>query len=382
MATYVSNIVHVINKTPTRGGGGTDTLVTLSGIGTLQSSPLLFTDIQGTTWLYFTTTTGNLYAAGGFLGVAGAYIDSVGGNVRTFWKSGDTGILPNTTPVLDGGGSLYVCTSSAVFRYPTPPSTTTPVANNTATPNVYQWTQPGTIRTSPIISSQNKLSFVAFDPISKINYIRTLSSDPVFITDYAIPDFTIPNVTYVSGDGQTTPYVVSYNGEIYTANGGSIGGGSAFQHVFLRAVVAIPGAPIYVSGDDYYPDTGNPFGNLSTVVSGVSVFGAWLQITAPSAFILTSYNLLWVNGRSASIPDSWVIAGSTDGGTTFTRVDTQLGQFPTFVDNGLENVSSWSLPLNTRAYTTYRIIVTMTSGGTRTVGIGSWNLFTNIQINN
>lgn len=176
MATYVSNIVHVINKTPARGGGGTDTLVTLSGIGTLQSSPLLFTDAQGTTWLYFTTTTGNLYAAGGFLGVVGPYIDSTGGNVRTFWKSGDTGILPTTTPVLDGAGSLYVCTSSAVFRYPTPPSTSTPVANNTATPNVYQWTQPGTIRTSPIISSQNRLSFVAFDPISKINYIHTLSS--------------------------------------------------------------------------------------------------------------------------------------------------------------------------------------------------------------
>lgn len=176
MATYVSNIIHVINKTPARGGGGADTLVTLSGIGTLQSSPLLFTDAQGTTWLYFTTTKGILYAAGGFLGVVGAYIDSTGGNVRSFWKSGDTNILSTVTPVLDGGGSLYVCATRAIYRYPTPPSTSTPVANNTATPNVYQVGGQVTIRTPPIISSQNRLSFVAFDENQKINYIYTLSS--------------------------------------------------------------------------------------------------------------------------------------------------------------------------------------------------------------
>jgi hypothetical protein len=212
-------------------------------------------------------------------------------------------------------------------------------------------------------------------------YIRNYAPNPIYESGYAIPDFTIPNVTYVSGDGQNTPYVVSYNGETYIANGGSSSGGSGFQNVFLRAVVAIPGAPKYISGSDYDSVTGDANGILSTVVSGVTVPGAWLEITAPSAFVLTSYNLLWLDGESASIPDNWVIAGSTDGGTTFTRVDTQIGQVATFVANGLTNVSSWSLPLNTSAYTTHRIIISKTSGGTDIVGIGSWNLFTNIQIN-
>ena len=113
----------------------------------------------------------------------------------------------------------------------------------------------------------------------------------------------------------------------------------------------------------------------------MTVQGAWLEITAPSAFILTSYNLLWLNDVTASIPDDWVIAGSTDGGTTFTLVDTQTGQVATFTANGVYNISSWSLPFNTAAYTTYRIVISKTSGGTDVVGIGSWNLFKNIQIN-
>ena len=214
-------------------------------------------------------------------------------------------------------------------------------------------------------------------------YIRNYAPNPIYESDYAIPDFTIPNVTYVSGDGVSSPYVVTYNGGTYIANGGSSGGGGyMFQNVFLRAVVAVPGAPVYLSGNDYDPDGGLALETLSTVVSGETIYGAWLEITAPSAFVLTSYNLLWINDIPASIPDNWVIAGSTDGGTTFTLVDTQVGQYANaFSVNGVYNVSSWSLPLNTTAYTTYRIVISKTTGGTDVVGIGSWNLFTNIQIN-
>lgn len=176
LATFASNTVYVINKTPTRFGGGADTIVTLSGIGTLLSSPMLFTDFQATTWLYFTTTSGILYAAGGFLGVPGAYIDSSGGNVGSFWRSSESNVLSNITPVIDGGGSLYVCSSSAVYRYPTPPTSSRPVAFSTAGPNLFQYTTPGTIRTSPVISTQNKLSFVAFDSASGSNYVYTISS--------------------------------------------------------------------------------------------------------------------------------------------------------------------------------------------------------------
>jgi hypothetical protein len=71
---------------------------------------------------------------------------------------------------------LYVCAPTAVYRYPTPPSSSMPVAFNTAGPNLFQYITPGTIRTSPVISSQNKLSFVAFDGASGSNYVYTISS--------------------------------------------------------------------------------------------------------------------------------------------------------------------------------------------------------------
>lgn len=176
LATYASNTIYVINKTPTRFGGGADTIVTLSGLGTLLASPMLFTDFQSTTWLYFTTTSGILYAAGGFLGVPGAYIDSAGGNISSFWRSFESNILTNT-PVIDGSGSLYVCAQDYVYKYSTPPTSAIPTA---VTGETYYQPRVGssvvtttTTYTSPVISSQNKLSFVGVSGAT--NYIFTIS---------------------------------------------------------------------------------------------------------------------------------------------------------------------------------------------------------------
>lgn len=177
LAAFSSNTIYVLNKTPTRFGGGADTIVTLSGIGLLRSSPLLYTDQAGTTWLYFVTTSGILYAAGGFLGVQGAYVDSTGGNIASFWKSSDSNILPNTTPVIDGKSSLYVSFPTGVYRYPTPPSTSTPRAQDDfAGGNFYTVDAGRSVYTSPIISSQNQLSFMAFSSTTGTNTIYTISS--------------------------------------------------------------------------------------------------------------------------------------------------------------------------------------------------------------
>ena len=176
LAAFSSNTVYVLNKTPTRFGGGGDTVVTLSGLGSLQSAPLLFTDRTGTTWLYFVTTTGRLYAAGGFLGIPGAYIDASGGNASYFWSSADSNILYNTTPVIDGNGSLYVSFPNGIYRYPTPPATSNPMAQNDFAGGNFYVTASGSVYTSPIISSQNQLSFVAFNQTSGRNYIYTISS--------------------------------------------------------------------------------------------------------------------------------------------------------------------------------------------------------------
>jgi hypothetical protein len=176
LAGFSSNSIYVINKTPTRFGGGGDTTVTLSGVGLLRSSPLIFTDQAGTTWVYFVTTSGILYAAGGFLGIPGAYVDASGGNVISFWKSYESNILSNSTPVIDGNSSLYVSFPNGIYRYPNPPANSNPRANDGGYGGNYYTTNAGNVYTSPIISSQNKLSFVAFDQTTGTNYIYTISS--------------------------------------------------------------------------------------------------------------------------------------------------------------------------------------------------------------
>jgi hypothetical protein len=177
LSVFSSNTVYVLNKTPTRFGGGADTVVTLSGMGSLLSSPLLYTDQAGTTWLYFVTTSGILYAAGGFLGVQGAYVDEMGGNIGYFWKSADSNILSNITPVIDGNASLYVSYPGGIYRYRTSPTPTNPMAQNDQFGGNYYTVGTGTsVYTSPIISSQNQLSFVAFSTATGTNYIYTISS--------------------------------------------------------------------------------------------------------------------------------------------------------------------------------------------------------------
>jgi hypothetical protein len=180
LATYTSNKIFVINKTTNRLGGQGDSMLNLSGIGTLNAPPLLFTDYQGITWLYFVTTNRILYAAGGFLGVSGAYVDSAGGNMggsSYFWRSGDTDVLSNITPVIDASGSVYVASPNAMYRYVTPPATPQPIANNDqAGGNYFNPTLgTGSIYTSPIVSTNNQLSFITYKG-SGSNYIYTISS--------------------------------------------------------------------------------------------------------------------------------------------------------------------------------------------------------------
>ena len=177
LVTFKPSSIYVIDKTTTRGGGGNDSIITLSGIGSIQSTPLLFIDEVGTTWVYFTTTANQLYAAGGFLGIANAYIDANGGNVTQFWRSSETNILPGATPVIDATNALYVCgTPGFVYKYIQPttyPSTV--MADNTVNGTVYNNVS-GTIFTSPILSSQNQLSFTSYDSGLSNNYIYTISS--------------------------------------------------------------------------------------------------------------------------------------------------------------------------------------------------------------
>ena len=64
-------------------------------------------------------------------------------------------------------------------------------------------------------------------------------------------------------------------------------------------------------------------GAVSTTVSGVAVLGEWLQLTSTSV-VISTYTIVVADPYiNSSVPTSWVVAGSTNGGTTWTTLDTQ-----------------------------------------------------------
>jgi len=118
---------------------------------------------------------------------------------------------------------------------------------------------------------------------------------------------------------------------------------------------------------------------VSTIVNGVPVYGEWLDISLPNQIMLGSYllrsrNDAWFN----QIPNTWIIAGSNDGGNTWSQVDSQSnitftqGQSQTFIINN-----------NNTLYNKYRIIIKAVQKG---VGDGDaaiyqWSLY-DISSNN
>jgi hypothetical protein len=95
----------------------------------------------------------------------------------------------------------------------------------------------------------------------------------------------------------------------------------------------------------YNPNIGQ--GSKTTVVDGQTISGEYVTITAPYAFVLSGYTII------SSAADDWVIAGSNDGGTTFSLVDTITG-----INLDSDSTYDQLYVTNTTAYSTYRIIIT------------------------
>lgn len=114
-------------------------------------------------------------------------------------------------------------------------------------------------------------------------------------------------------------------------------------------------------------------GATTTTISGSSVKGEYITITAPYFFILSSYTLVsgHIPGVTGNYISSWVIAGSTDNGATYTVLDVQTNV--TFTNKTV----TIKLSSNTASCSTY-IIVVRANKLTNTDGanIDSWNLFT------
>jgi len=222
----------------------------------------------------------------------------------------------------------------------------------------------------------------------------------VFKLFYAIPDFTYTtNTITVLGEPGTWQCVASdlsntrMNGTYLTTgshffvgdmNDGTTGAinssGTLRSFRRIQPTDASGGWLSRTASRNYAADGTFNINNVSDpptprrVISGSTVHGAYMTITAPYSFVLNSYNL--VTGHRGINVSSWVIGGSTDGGATWTTVDTQTDVTIT------NNTVTIQLPLNTTYYSSYIIVVTknIPSGGANGANIDSFNLFTNLAV--
>ena len=91
-------------------------------------------------------------------------------------------------------------------------------------------------------------------------------------------------------------------------------------------------------------------GTVSTTVSGVAVLGEWLQLAFTSAVISTYTIIVVDNYKTNAAPTSWILAGSTNSGITWTMLDTRTRVW------GGNNAQSYVIPFPI-AINTIRIIV-------------------------
>ena len=110
----------------------------------------------------------------------------------------------------------------------------------------------------------------------------------------------------------------------------------------------------------------------TTVVSGQTVSGEWLQIQFPYTFLLTSYAIfLRTDSAYAWSWKSFVVAGSNNG-TTWTSLDTRT-YGTTYPITG----NTFAVPSPTTSYSYYRFIITQVATQTNVVTCGDLRLFGN-----
>lgn len=224
---------------------------------------------------------------------------------------------------------------------------------------------------------------------------------------YTVPSKTSHNIPYfltnVKVGGQYPDGVVRYsnwqydNGQLYTlatdlitkqydgkyilsSSSQMANGYSNLQYVFLPYYNNKPWATNYsgqytLGSAPYYTYTNTTTG-YKTVVDGGNVYGEWLQLDCPNAFVLDSYTM----GTYSTdyLPSSWVMAGSNSSTGPWTSIPNILNNAPgyncnnvytipvTYLTSG--NTTLYSIILNslyftiptntTTSYSSYRLILT------------------------
>ena len=208
-------------------------------------------------------------------------------------------------------------------------------------------------------------------------------------TQFAIPNFNnTTNTLLVNGEpgtwqcvatGQDFPYM---NGTYTTTGSHFFTGGvtpyGTYNCFGRNGIPLLSGDNINYYGpcwesrsaSNNYAANGVYQGSTTTTVSGSPVLGEYVSITSPYGFVLKAYSLISSNYNGVSTPASgWVIAGSNDGGTTYTTVDVVTNHPLPLAGYEIFNVS------NITSYNTYIIIITNITNGVGAANIGTWNLY-------
>ena len=192
---------------------------------------------------------------------------------------------------------------------------------------------------------------------------------------YGIVQYVYPPAALTTNTTTTLSGLTYGNGN-YTATASSIYGGNLYAY---RAFDKNP-LSIWNCVSAAYNTTTGAYAvtTYSTVVGGSTIYGEWLDLLLPVPIALSSYS---IQARSdsdyAQTPYTWILAGTNNGGTTWTQVDsqtarsfTQLSQIITFTVN------------STVTYNEYRIIITsIQPGGNGLTSIGDMYLYTSTNTN-
>jgi hypothetical protein len=134
----------------------------------------------------------------------------------------------------------------------------------------------------------------------------------------------------------------------------------------------------FESGTQY--SSGGYVGTRSTLVAGVgAVGGEWIQINFPSPVVIRQYGIIPRAFYASRAPGTFVVAGSSDDGATWTVLDQQVVTKSVYSDNP-QTETVFTVITPPPAYTTIRLITTVLAaptGGTGSivVDIAEWKLY-------